>query len=202
MMQGNIDPMRIAAQQLGRMRGMTRYYHERFFSDIRVSTIVSVGLFLVGWWGIGEAFLLIPVVALLGATMTAFDASYLIFARHYAAKLEKQLNEAMGEEILVAAQLEDSYLFPLNETKLVTASFSPFTWFSFMTLFFTALGMITFGFGLALGLPVLRDHGSLWLAWYLTLLAVLTWGALFTGYWWFVGGAGEKRLSAILDPTS
>ena len=199
-MEGRIDPTRIAAQQLGRMRGMTRYSHERFFSDIRVSTIVSIGLFLVGWWGIGEAFLLIPVVALLGATTTAFDASYLIFARHYAAKLEKQLNEAMGEEILVAAQLEDSYLFPLNETKLVTATYSPFSWFSFMTLFFTALGMITFGFGLALGLPVLSDHGDDWLAWYLTLLAVLTWSALFVGYWWFVGGAGEKRLSDILEP--
>jgi hypothetical protein len=198
-MQEGLDPTTIAAQQLGRMRGMTRYYHERFFSDIKTSTLGSIVLFLVGWWGVDEAFLLIPVVALIGATMTAFDASYLIFARHYAAKLESDLNEAMGAEVLVAAKLEDSYLFPLNETKLVTASFSPFSWFSFMTLFFTALGIITFGFGLALGLPVLTDHGSVWLAWYLTLLAVMTWSALFVGWWWFVSGAGEKRLSEILD---
>lgn len=199
-MDANAAQMRVAAQQLGRMRGMTRYYHERFFSDIRYSTIGSVALFVVGWWAVPEAFLLIPIVALLGATMTAFDASYLIFARHYAAKLEKQLNESMGTELLVAAKLEESYLFPLNETKLVTASFSPFSWFSYMTLFFTALGVITFGFGLALGLPVLTDHGSTWLAWYLTLLAVLTWSALFVGWWWFVSGAGEKRLSDILAP--
>lgn len=199
-MEANSDMMRIAAQQLGRMRGMTRYYHERFFSDIRYSTVTSIALFLVGWWGIPEAFLLIPIVALLGATMTAFDASYLIFARHYAAKLEAQLNEAMGSELLVAARLEDAYLFPLNEPKMVTASVSPFSWFSYMTLFFTALGVITFGFGLALGLPVLTDHGSTWLAWYLTLLAVLTWSALFVGWWWFVSGAGEKRLSDILQP--
>lgn len=181
------------------MRGMNRYYHERFFSDIRMSTLGAMALFIVGWWGVGEAFLLIPVVALLGATLTAFDASYLIFARHYAAKLERDINSTVGSEVLLAAKLEDSYLFPLNQTKLVTASLSPFSWFSFMTLFFTALGVMAYAFGLALGLPVLTDHGGNWLAWYLTALAIVTWAALFVGAWWFVGGAGEKRLSDILE---
>lgn len=195
-----MDATQTAVQQLGRMRGMTRYYHERFFADIRTSTFASMALFVIGWWGIGEAFLLIPIVALLGATLTAFDASYLIFARHYAAKLEDDINRDLGSEVLLAAKLEDSYLFPLNQTKLVTASLSPFSWFSFMTLFFTALGVMAYAFGLALGLPVLTDHGGAWLAWYLTLLAVVTWAALFVGAWWFVGGAGEKRLADILEP--
>lgn len=195
-----MDAVGVATQQLGRMRGMTRYYHERFFSDIRTSALASMALFIIGWWGIGEAFLLIPIVALLGATLTAFDASYLIFARHYAAKLEADINSELGAEVLLAAKLEESYLFPLNSTKLVTATMSPFSWFSFMTLFFTALGVMAYGFGLSLGLPVLTDHGGNWLAWYLTLLAVVTWAALFVGAWWFVGGAGEKRLADILDP--
>jgi len=34
-----------------------------------------------------EAFLLVPVVALFGAPVTAFDASYLVFSRHYATAL-------------------------------------------------------------------------------------------------------------------
>jgi len=194
-----MDATRVAAEQLARMRGMTRYYHDRFFADIRNSSVASIALFIVGFWGIGEAFLLIPVVALMGAALTAFDASYLIFARHYAAKLETDINAAVGSDILLAARLEDSYLFPLNRVKIVTASISPFTWFSFMTLFFTAIGIATFAFGLALGLPVLTDHGGSWLAWYLTSLAFLTWATLITGWWWFVNGVGERRLAAILQ---
>ncbi len=180
------------------MRGMTRYYHERFFSDVRVTTLASAALFLVGWWGIGEAFLLVPIMALLGATLTAFDASYLIFARHYAAKLEGDINEQLGGDVLLAAKLENSYLFPLNKAKIVTAAASPFSWFGFMTLFITGLGAASFGFGLALGLPTLADHGSIWLAWYLTLLAFATLAALVVGWWWFVSGVGESRLSEIL----
>lgn len=193
-----MDASQVAARQLGRMRGMTKYYHERFFSDIRSSTFATLALFVIGWWGIPEAFLLIPIVALLGATMTAFDASYLIFARHYATRLERDINAGLGTEVLVASRLEDAYLFPLNEAKLVTAALSPFTWFGFMTLFFTSLGIASFAFGLALGLPALTDHGSTWLAWYLTLLAVLTLTTLVVGWWWFVSGEGERRLSDIL----
>ena len=194
-----MDATAVAAQQLARMRGMTRYYHERFFADIRNSTLASIILFLAGWWGIGEAFLLIPVIALMGAATTAFDASYLIFARHYAAKLERDINAAVGSEVLLAGRIENSYLFPLNRIKIVTASISPFTWFGYMTLFYTAIGIMSFAFGLALGLPVLTDHGSDWLAWYLTVLAILTWATLITGWWWFVSGVGEKRLAEILE---
>ena len=193
-----MNSSQVAAQQLVRMRGMTKYYHERFFSDIRSSTFATLALFLIGWWGIAEAFLLIPIVALLGATMTAFDASYLIFARHYATRLERDINAELGTEVLVASRLEDAYLFPLNEAKLVTAALSPFTWFGFMTLFFTALGIASFAFGVALGLPALTDHGGTWLAWYLTLLGVLTVTTLIVGWWWFVSGVGERRLSDIL----
>ena len=71
-----MDPtLKIAADQLGRMRGMTRYYHERFFSDIRLQVVLTVALFVIGFWEVEGAFLLIPVVALYGAVQTAFDAS-------------------------------------------------------------------------------------------------------------------------------
>ena len=35
------DRTRLRAAQLGRMRGMTRYYHERFFSDVRHSDLIQ-----------------------------------------------------------------------------------------------------------------------------------------------------------------
>ena len=52
-----MDPtLKIAADQLGRMRGMTRYYHERFFSDIRLQVVLTVALFVVGFWQVEGAF--------------------------------------------------------------------------------------------------------------------------------------------------
>ena len=123
------DASRLAAAQLARMRGMTRYYHQRFFSDVRFSTAAVLVLLVLGWWEVPEAFLLVPVVALLGAAATAFDASYLIFARQYAARLEGLLNEEAGREVLVASQLESAYLFPLDERKIVVAALGgSFTW--------------------------------------------------------------------------
>lgn len=179
---------------------MTRYYHVRFFSDVRFSVAAATALLVVGWWGVEEAFLLVPVVALLGATLTAFDASYLIFARQYAARLEGVLNAAAGRRILVAAELESAYLFPLDTAKVVTAAFGRhFTWFGFMTLFLTGLGAAVFCFGLALALPVLAAHDGAWRAAYMATLGAATASALAVGTWWFVGGAGERRLRVVLD---
>ena len=197
------DEIRLQADQLGRMRGMTRYYHERFFSDVRFVAVSTIALFVLGWWEVPEAFLLIPPVALFGAAMTAFDASYLLFARHYAARLENDLNTALGPDTLLAARVENTYLFPLNDRKIVVAALGTgFTWFGFMTLFITAFGIATFGFGLALGLPVLIDHGSGWAVAYLGVLAAATIAALGVGLWWFLGGEGERRLRAVLGTAS
>lgn len=194
------DPLRLKAAQLGRMRGMTRYYHERFFSDVRFTAVTSLALLVLGWWEVEEAFLLVPFVALFGANMTAFDASYLLFARHYAARLEGDLNAAVGDGTLLAAQIEATYLFPLNERKIVVAALgSGFTWFGFMTLFVTAMGVAVFCFGLALGLPVLSEHGSEWAVAYFAVLGIGIAAALGVGLWWFVGGEGERRLRSVLD---
>lgn len=191
---------RLVADQLARMRGMTRYYHDRFFSDIRTTLVLTLGLFVLGFWQIPEAFLLIPVVALLGACTTAFDASYLIFARHYATRLEDVLNGDTERPVLVAAELEETYLFPLDTRKIVTIPLDgSFTWFGFMTVLYTTIGAAAFGFGLALGLPTLTDHGDGWAAAYLLVLGALTVSALIVGGWWFVGGVGERRLRVVLD---
>ena len=52
-------------------------------------------------------FLAIPIVALIGAAQTAFDASYLIFSRQYATRLEHMLNRELGRDILIAHRLEE-----------------------------------------------------------------------------------------------
>ena len=192
----------LAAAQLARMRGMTGYYHRRFFGDIRFSTTLILGLAALGFWGIEELFLAIPAVALVGACQTAFDASYLIFARQYAASLESFLNRKVGEEVLVAARLEHDYLFPLDDPKIVTLALgSGFSWFGFMTALYTVVGAASFVIGLVLGWGVLTDSGAAWMAGYLIVLLGLTTVALGVGWWWFVAGNGERRLRRILDET-
>lgn len=179
---------------------MTRYYHEQFFSDIRLQVIATIALFVVAFWEVEGAFLLIPVVALYGAVQTAFDASYLIFARQYAARLEGFINERLDAPVLVAAELERRYLFPLDDRKIVTAAFGQsFSYFGFVTLFFTALGIVSYLFGLVLGLPFLDRAGDGWTVAYLVALFATTIASLVVGWWWFVGGEGERRLRSILD---
>ncbi len=194
------DATSLAAAQLRRMRGMNRYYHERFFGDVRFITVGVVVLFVIGWWEVPFAFLLIPPLTLIGAAQTAFDASYLIFSRHYAARLERYLNQEVGSAVLIAHELEEEYLFPLSSRKIVTAAFGRgFSWFGFMTLFYTALGVLAFAFGLALGWHSLTDAGTGWTVAYLAALGVSGATALVVGWWWFVSGTGERRLSTVLD---
>lgn len=191
----------IALQQLSRMRGMNALYHRQFFSDIRFTTVAVLALLVSGAAIDRWIFLAIPFVALLGATSTAFDASYLIFSRQYATRLERFVNDRIGRDILIAHELEDAYLFPLDRTKIVTLRFGEdFTWFGFMTAFYTLLGVAAYLTGLALSLDVLSDSGRASVGFaYLVTLAVFTLGSLGVGAWWFVGGTGEERLETVLD---
>jgi hypothetical protein len=189
--------IKLASAQLARMRGMTGLYHRRFFFDIQFTVVVVLALGAAGFAFDQRMHLAVPFVALLGATQTAFDASYLILARQYAARLEEWLNHRAGERVLVAADLESTYLFPLDVRKTVTLRFGKdFTWFGFMTAFYTALGVLAFIAGFGLGIGSLSATGQLV---YTAVLGLLTVAALGTGLWWFNGGEGEDRLRAVLD---
>ncbi|CAN5864425.1 hypothetical protein BH23ACT5_BH23ACT5_04410 [soil metagenome] len=148
---------------------------------------------------LGRHFLLLlPFLALLGAVQTAFDASYLIFSRHFAAALELRINGEVGSEVLVGHHLEDTYLFPLGRRKVVTvAGGNGFAWFGFVTIFYTILGLTAYSLGLTIGLPALEPGV---MPFYLVGLLALTGATLAVGVWWFVGGTGEERLLAVLTP--
>ena len=194
------DRVRIAAMQLSRMRGMTAMYHRRFFLDVNLTTVLILVLFVVGWWGVEEAFLLVPVVALIGAVQTAFDSSYLMFARWYAAYLERYLDERLGERIHVAAELEATYLFELGSRKIVTIpTGGGFTWFSYVTVFYTVIGALAYLFGLALGWDTLMSAPLPIILLYSGGLYGITIASVLVGVWWFVGGEGERRLERVLE---
>lgn len=192
---------RLAAEQLSRMRGMNAAYHHRFFSDIRFTLVVEL-LLLAGGLAIDtRLYLAVPVVALMGAVQTAFDASYLIFSRQYATRLEQYLNREVGADVLVAHRLEDAYLFPLDSKKIVTLPVgTPYTWFGFMTFFYTAMGIGAYLVGLVASWDVLTGWAPGWFAvGYLGALGAVTAAALLVGWRWFAGGEGERRLKEILD---
>lgn len=196
------DELTVASAQLARMRGMNAAYHRQFFEDIRFTTLVTLGLFVAAFAVDQRLALALPVVALLGACQTAFDASYLIFSRHYATALEQFINAQLGRDLLVAHRLESSYLFELDRTKLVTLSVSPgaFTWFGFMTGLYTLVGVGVYVVGIVLSLDVIGTTVSVRAgAAYLIILAVVTVVAAVVGVWWFVGGEGERRLRDVLD---
>lgn len=187
---------RIAADQLHRMRGMTGLYHQQFFNDIRWTTVLTLAAGIAGATADTRLFLVIPFLALMGAVQTAFDASYLIFARQYAVRLERFLNQRI-EPVLVAGRLEDAYLFPLDKAKVVTMRLGgDFSWFGFMTGFYTLIGVITYATGLALGLGSIDDLARYS---YIAALAGLTLASLGTGMWWFAGGVGESRLRRVFE---
>ncbi len=194
------DRTHMASAQLSRMRGMTALYHRRFFLDVNITTVLILALLVVGWFGAEPAFLVVPVVALMGAVQTAFDASYLIFARWYAMYLERYLNERLGERIHVAAELEAAYLFPLGSPKIVTIPVGGgFTWFSFVTIFYTVLGAFAYLFGLILGWGALVDAPVGVAVLYGVGLFGVTFAGFVVGVWWFATGVGERRLQQVLD---
>lgn len=133
--------------------------------------------------------------------LTCFDSSYLIFARHYAAELESFLNRSVGGRVLVAAEMEDAYLFPLNLTKIVTIPLGGpgFSWFAWMTFLYTLLGALAAGAALALGWSTLTAAGGGWIVFYVGALGGLVAASLAVGWWWFLRGAGERRLRGVFE---
>ena len=197
----SVPALEVARDQLRRMRAMNAMYHRRFFADVRWVLVIGLALFTIGFWQVPEVLLLIPFVALWGATQTAFDASYLIFSRYYAAALERWINFRIGETVLVGAEMEDVYLFPLGDRKIVTIPIGgPLTWFSFMTAFTTVGGVVAATAALWAGWSTLTGlSGAAQLAYWLCL-GVMAGSALIVGLRWFVGGVGERRLAEVLEP--
>lgn len=190
----------LAASQLARMRGMTGYYHRRFFADTRFTLLVGIGIIVASAAIDGRLMALLAPVALLGAAQTAFDASYLTLARQYARSLEGWLNARAGTDVLVAAGLEEAYLYPLDRPKLVGVPFDRVpTWFGTMTLLYTLYGVAAYALGV----------WGTWQAWgggreavlYVAGLGLVTVAVLASGIRWFVAGVGEHKLREVLDPT-
>ena len=188
-----MDEFKILNTQLNRIRGMNKYYHQQFLLDVRILFFFST----IFWYlstDNNDVYYLLPIISLFGAVLLAFHAHYLIFSRNYSQFLEEKINKYSDNEILITHKLENSYLFPIQDKKLVVAKLGKnFTWFGFVTLFITIFGI--FSYILSINKLLKMEYNQ----YYLIFLGVVTSVALLFGIWWFLLGKGEKILDKVFD---
>ena len=188
-----MDEITILNNQLSRMRSMNKYYHDQFLFDVRILfffTIIFHYLALTN----KTAYMLIPFISLFGSVLLAFHAHYLIFSRNYSEFIEIKMNKILGNDVLIAHKLENKYLFPINDRKIVVAKLgSEFTWFGFVTLFITFIGISSYVYSIVRLLN--NDINPN----YYIFIGLITLITLIIGIWWFLLGNGENRLEKVFD---
>ena len=188
-----MDEITILNNQLSRMRSMNNYYHDQFLFDVRILfffTIIFHYLALTN----NTAYMLIPFVSLFGSVLLSFHAHYLIFSRNYSEFIEIKLNNILGNDVLIAHKLENSYLFPIKDRKIVVAKLgSDFSWFGYVTLFITFIGISSYVYSIV---SLLNTEISLYYYLFIALITLIT---LIIGIWWFLLGNGENRLEKVFD---
>ena len=188
-----MDEITILNNQLSRMRSMNKYYHDQFLLDVRILfffTIIFHYLALTN----NTAYMLIPFVSLFGSVLLSFHAHYLIFSRNYSEFIEIKLNNILGNDVLIAHKLENSYLFPIKDRKIVVAKLgSDFSWFGYVTLFITFIGISSYVYSIV---SLLNTEISLYYYLFIALITLIT---LIIGIWWFLLGNGEKRLEKVFN---
>ncbi len=188
--------------QLHRMRAMNYRYHALFFRYINF-WIVAVGVLLVTSLlePFRAAILLVPPLVLYAAMHAAFHFHYIVFARRYARALEIKLNQLNGGHALIAHDLEDIYLFPLDAPRFVGLSFgNPLTFFSVITLHYGIGGSLVIVFALyrawqiipalAVNFPPLGLYLPVMGGWIVLNAAYL--------FWYFVFQRDERKLERRL----
>ena len=187
-----MDELNILNKQLTRMRQMNNFYHKQFLFDIRLLFFFTVIFFYLSSNNI-NALLIIPVISLFGSVLLAFHAHYLIFSRNYTEYLEKKINKTSGNDLLIGHKLENAYLFPIKDRKIVVAKLGKdFTWFGFVTLFITFFGISAYFYA------VKELINIEYYVTYILFLGLVTLVTLFFGIWWFLLGNGEKKLEKVL----
>lgn len=180
-------------QQLGRMRAMQYAYHRKFFTWM---TLVFVLLVVLVVFGGDRGLCLVPFVVVTAGVQAAFFLHFCDFARVHAQALEEKINALLGTRVLMGAELEADYFYPLPAARIAGFTPSdPWSFFSAYTLHWCVLWAAAF-------------VGSLWAIlaregspdhWAVAGLAVV-WGAINGGYvaWYFLRGKATRRMAAQL----
>ncbi len=189
--------------QLRRMRAMDYRYHALFFRYINFWIAVIVALLAVSLYEpLRAAIFLVPYLILYAAMQGAFHFHYFMFARRYARSLEVKLNALRGRDDLIAHELEDLYLMPLDAPRMVGFSFgAPTSFFSVITLHYGLAGTLLWALSLYRAwqlIPSLAPHFPP-LDFYLPV--TIAWTLLNMGYvaWYFMVRRDERRVERRLE---
>jgi hypothetical protein len=192
--------LQLLADQLTRMRGMLYGYSDLFFRRIRDWAIVSIALLVVGSTEVAPAaVVIVPFLVPFAFLETGYLFFYTVFARRYAASLERRINGLAGSEVLVANRLEAAYFYPPDAPKVAALSFgNPAGMMAVATLGYTVgAGLLwVAGFVGLLGFSDRLDGlGALLPA------AAVIWTIAIAGYlvWAFLAGLDEARLMRELE---
>lgn len=191
-----IDLMR---DQLGRMRGMLYGYSDLFFRRIRDWALVSIGLLVLGSTEVAPgAVVFVPFIVPFAFLETAYLFSYTVFARRFAERLERRIDQRIGADVLIAHRLEAAYFYPPDAPKIAALSAgNPTGLMSVTTVGYTAAA----GFLWVAGFAGLLDRAATAdVPGYLPAVAAL-WTASIAAYlvWAFATRHDEDRLLRELD---
>lgn len=194
------DALRVLEAQLGRMRGMVYRYYALFYRFVSVG-LIAVGVLFVGsfWPPTQAGSLLLPFVILYVGFHASYLFSYVVFARTYAAAIERRINRHLGAEVLVAHHLEEAYFGAPGDPRLVAASLRrPLTFLAAETWHFTVAGAALFVAGTLLGNVTVQRLGEPWTQLYVPV--VIGWAVLNGAYlaWYFIGRRDQRAIEAIL----
>jgi hypothetical protein len=181
-------------RQLERMRAMQYAYHNKFFFWITLNFVLLVWLY-AGTGGRG--LLVIPFLVVTAGVQAAFYLHFCDFARLHAAALEKKINELLQRRVLMGAELEGMYFYPLPEPKV--AGFipsAPLNFFSGYTLHWCLLWVGLFLISVWQGYASMAS--PLMLVW---VLAAVGWAVLNFGYvaWYFLRSGATDDVAERLE---
>jgi len=183
-----MDEINLLEKQLNRMRSMNRFYHQQFLLDVRIFLVVGL-IFLYFSFTNNYSNYLLNLSAIFGSVLLAFHAYYLIFSRHYSEYLEKRINKLVGSDVFITHKLENNYMFPINDKKIVVAKIGKnFSWFGFVTLFITFFGLSLYVYSLHNIYFLIQNKLFTYFSVFIFLITFII------GYWWFIKNIGEKRL--------
>ena len=176
------EDLRIQAwmEQLRRMREMQYAYHKKFFHGLYFFLVLVIACLL---WDNPLSLALVPFLVVTAGTQSCFYLHFVDFARLHARHLEGRLNQSLGKDTWMGADMEEVYFYPLDEAKFggfVPAA--PLRFFSFFTFHWVMLWLGLATFAVWRLLPAMGPCGRNY------LLLVLAWGGLNLFYLlWFFG---------------
>lgn len=191
-------------RQLERMRGMQYGYFSKFFWWVITTLLVMI--FLVVYPNT-LGYLVLPFLVITAGVQASFYLHFVDFARVHARAVERRINQILGAETLLGAEIEDLYFYPLDQPKMSGFSFAkPTGFFSIYTLHWCGLWAIFFSYGTYLSYWTFSLDSDLKAGQFPYFILLAGWALVNVAYltWYFGRGADlqavAKKLEAAYEP--